>query len=382
MSTIAFVPARKGSKSIPLKNIKLFCGKPLVYWSLLALQNSKVDKIILATDSDEIYQVVNKFNFSKVFIYNRDQENAQDNSSSESVMLEYINKFNLNEESVFMLVQATSPFTSSNHFNEALDLMSKYDSVLSCCQVKRFFWNSNGEAINYDINKRPRRQDFEGCLLENGAFYISTVKKIKLSLNRISGKIGLYSMPEYTHVEIDENLDWIIAEKLMKEFVLKNPSKKTMPISLVLSDVDGVLTDAGMYYTESGDEIKKFSAYDGMGFNILKEKGIKVGIITTEDRNLNRRRAKKLNLDFHIHGAKDKLSIVKELCFNEKISLEEVAYIGDDINCYDLLSHVGFAACPKNAVDKIKNINNIIHLNKSGGQGVFREFVGHILNDL
>ena len=196
--------------------------------------------------------------------------------------------------------------------------MSKYDSVLSCCQVKRFFWNSNGEAINYDINKRPRRQDFEGCLLENGAFYISTVKKIKLSLNRISGKIGLYSMPEYTHVEIDENSDWIIAEKLMKEFVLKNHSKKTMPISLVLSDVDGVLTDAGMYYTESGDEIKKFSAYDGMGFNILKEKGIKVGIITTEDRNLNRRRAKKLNLDFHIHGAKDKLSIVKELCLMKK----------------------------------------------------------------
>ena len=87
MSTIAFIPVRKGSKSIPLKNIKLFCGKPLVYWSLLALQNSKVDKIILATDSDEISQEVIKFNFSKVFIYNRDKKNAQDNSSTESVML-------------------------------------------------------------------------------------------------------------------------------------------------------------------------------------------------------------------------------------------------------------------------------------------------------
>ena len=293
-----------------------------------------------------------------------------------------VNKVNLNEESIFMLVQATSPFTCSNHFDEALDLMSKYDSVLSCCQVKNFFWNSNGEAINYDINKRPKRQDFEGCLLENGAFYISTIKQIKLSLNRISGKIGLYRMPDYTYIEIDEKLDWIIAEKLMNEYVLKNLSKKTSPISLVLSDVDGVLTDAGMYYTESGDEIKKFSTYDGMGFNILKKKGIKVGIITSEDRNLNRRRAKKLNLDFHIHGAKDKLSIVKELCANEKISLEEVAYIGDDVNCYDLLSNVGFAACPKNAVEKIKSINNIIHLNKSGGQGVFREFVDHILNDL
>ena len=139
MSTIAFVPVRKGSKSIPLKNIKLFCGKPLVYWCLLALQNSKVDKIVLATDSKEISKKVKSFNFSKISIYNRSTKNASDTSTTESVMLEYINNANLSEESFFILVQATSPFTLSNHFNEALDLMSKYDSVLSCCQVKKVF---------------------------------------------------------------------------------------------------------------------------------------------------------------------------------------------------------------------------------------------------
>ena len=382
MSTIAFVPVRKGSKSIPLKNIKLFCGKPLVYWCLLALQNSKVDKIVLATDSNEISKKVKSFNFSKISIYNRETKNASDNSTTESVMLEYINNTNLSEDTFFILVQATSPFTLSNHFNEALDLMSKYDSVLSCCQLKKFFWNHNGEAINYNINERPRRQEFKGCLVENGAFYISTIKQIKSNLNRISGKIGLYKMPEYTSIEIDEKSDWIIAENLMNEFVLSDISKKTTPISLVLSDVDGVLTDAGMYYTENGDEIKKFSAYDGMGFKILKEKGLKVGIITTEDRSLNMRRAQKLNLDFHIHGAKDKLRIVKDLCAKENISLQEVAYIGDDINCYDLLSNVGYAACPNNAVKKIKNISGIIKLNKSGGDGVFREFTDYLLDRL
>ena len=152
-----------------------------------------------------------------------------------------------------------------------------------------------------------------------------------------------------------------------------------MNIKIILSDVDGVLTDGGMYYTESGDEFKKFCTYDGMGFQLLQKTGVKVGILTSENRELNRRRAKKLCLDFDFHGAKDKLQIVKDLCLKENITLDEVAYIGDDVNCFSLLSHVGIAACPINAIDKIKAIPNIIHLKKKGGDGVVREFVELIL---
>ena len=150
-------------------------------------------------------------------------------------------------------------------------------------------------------------------------------------------------------------------------------------IRVFFSDVDGVLTDGGMYYTENGDEFKKFSSYDGMGFKLLQEQGIKVGIITTEDRHLNRKRAKKLALDFDFHGADNKLHIIEALCRKEGFSLQEVAYIGDDINCFDLLSNVGVAACPNNAVDKIKSIPNIIQLEKNGGDGVVREFIELIL---
>ena len=143
--------------------------------------------------------------------------------------------------------------------------------------------------------------------------------------------------------------------------------------------MDGVLTDAGMYYTESGDEFKKFCTYDGMGMQLLQKYGIKVGILTSEDNQLNRRRSQKLELDFDFHGAKDKLQIVKDLCAKENISLSEVAYIGDDVNCFELLSNVGFAACPNNAVAKIKSIPRIIQLSKNGGEGVVREFVEKIL---
>ena len=147
-----------------------------------------------------------------------------------------------------------------------------------------------------------------------------------------------------------------------------------MSIKIFLSDVDGVLTDGGMYYTESGDEFKKFNCYDGMGMKLLQEKGYKVGIITSEDKQINRNRARKLKLDFDFHGIKDKLKFMQEFCINENFKLSEIAYIGDDINCFDLLSNVGVCACPKNAVSKIKNIPNIKLLNLSGGNGAFREF--------
>jgi len=379
MSILAFIPARAGSKSIPLKNIKMFCGKPLIYWNLLSLQNSSVDKIIVATDSNQIKNIVLSFSFSKVEVYNRNYENATEEASSESVMLEYIESINMQDSDTFMLVQATSPFTQTNHFDEALELFKSFDSVVSCSITKRFFWNENGVALNYDINKRKRRQDFKGTLIENGAFYINSAKNIKENKNRITGKIGIYRMPEYTSVELDEELDWLIAEKIMYKYIIKNKKSNINNIKIVLSDVDGVLTDAGMYYSENGDEIKKFCVYDGMAFKILQDHGYKVGIITTEDMNLNRRRAKKLNLDYDFHGINDKLNVVKKLCKKENIDINQVAYIGDDINCFELLSNVGIAACPLNAVSDIKNIPGIIHLNEKGGDGVFREFINYLI---
>jgi len=380
MSVIAFIPARGGSKSIPGKNIKNFCGKPLIYWNLFALEKSElVDEVVVATDSEKIFKKVEEFNFSKVKLYKRSAENAQDHSTSEAIMLEYINYAKLASSDTFMLVQATSPFTRTEDFNNGLNLMSKYDTVFACAKIKRFIWNKEGIPLNYDHNNRPRRQDFDGTFMENGAFCISSVSDIINHNNRISGNIGICEMAEYTFVEIDEVEDWIMAEQLFIKNHDSEYKSNFNKIKLFLSDVDGVLTDAGMYYTENGDEFKKFCTYDGMGFQLLQKTGVKVGILTTEDRELNRRRAKKLGLDFDFHGAKDKLQIVKNLCINESITLDEVAYIGDDVNCFSLLSHVGIAACPNNAVDKIKAIPNIIQLNKNGGDGVVREFVELIL---
>jgi N-acylneuraminate cytidylyltransferase len=222
---VAFIPIRCGSKSIPFKNIKSFCGKPLVYWSLKALEESRsIDKVYVATDCQKIKNVVEQFGFSKLTLYERQKENAQDSSSTESVMLEFLERYPLNEEDHFLLVQATSPLTESYDFESALKQLHEQqaDSLLTCTRERIFLWDASGEPINYDYTKRPRRQEFDGVLVENGAFYINRVANILRDKNRLSGKITIYEMAEYKAVDIDEQDDWPIAEKMMRKYILKD----------------------------------------------------------------------------------------------------------------------------------------------------------------
>ena len=382
---IAFIPVRGGSKSIPLKNIKPLCGKPLVCWNIEALEAcSEVDEVIVATDSDEIWKTVESRDYKKTRLYHRSAQNACDTASTESVMLEYIEYARLEKDEIFMLVQATSPLTEAVHFSEALQTYGKgkYDSMLTCVRNYRFFWNENGSSMNYDYMNRPRRQNFSGMLMENGAFYINTVGKILSNGNRLGGKIGIYEMPEYTATEIDEPDDWMILEKLMRKYKSEFVNQKKPNIKLFITDIDGTLTDGGMYYSEKGDELKKFNTRDGMGLQMLREAGIKTAIITSEDRQLNQRRAEKLKVDYIRQGKANggKVAVAQEIANEMGISMQEVAYIGDDVNCIELLSKVGYAACPIDASEKVKNIMGINVMKKKGGDGCVREFVEMLLN--
>lgn len=221
---IAFIPVRGGSKSIPLKNIKLLNGKPLVYWTSKSANDAKcVNKVVIATDSEEIKKVVLGFGFSKVEVYDRNSENSTDSASTESVMLEYINSVGLNDDDKFILIQATSPMLKSEHIDGMYKklLESGAESIFSAVREKQFHWFIEGEnvrPVNYDYRNRPRRQDFEGLIAENGACYINSVSNILRDKCRISEKIITYELPSYTAYEIDELEDWLIVEELMKKF--------------------------------------------------------------------------------------------------------------------------------------------------------------------
>ncbi|MCS6833087.1 MAG: hypothetical protein NZ521_05910, partial [Flammeovirgaceae bacterium] len=195
------------------------------------------------------------------------------------------------------------------------------------------------------------------------------------------GKIGFYIMPEYTATEIFDENEWWIAEMLMQKYILVG-RRTISKVKLFATDVDGVLTDAGMYYTEKGDEIKKFNTHDGMGLQLIQAAGVKTAMITSEDTNIVTNRAKKLKIDYLYQRRREggKLAAIEEICEKEGITLDEVAYVGDDINCYDALNAVGLPACPSNAVDKIKRIPHIHRLKKAGGDGAVREFIDYLFN--
>ncbi len=374
---VAFVPVRCGSKSIPLKNIKEIAGKPLVYWVVDSANNSElIDKVYVSTDCEEIKRVVNRFNLDKVVVIDRSAETATDTASTELAMLEFADKYEFEN---IVLLQATSPLTSYNDIDNAIRIYETggYDSLLSVVRQKRFIWKEKDEEIipvNYDFNRRPRRQEFEGFLVENGAIYITNRTNLLKTGNRLNGRIGFYEMPEYTYYEVDEEYDWHIVEMLLRKYRC-NFNKR---IKLFLSDVDGVLTDGGMYYSAEGEILKKFNAKDGMGFGLLKKQGIKTGIITKERSEIVKRRCEKLNLDYCYIGIEDKREILDEIIEKERIGYDEIAYIGDDINDVEVLKIVGISFAPKDAVFEIRSIVDVI-VNKNGGEGAVREAIEYIL---
>ncbi|MCC8146041.1 MAG: N-acylneuraminate cytidylyltransferase [Bacteroidales bacterium] len=380
---VAFIPVRGGSKSIPLKNIKPICGKPLVYWTVKAACQCKyIDIVYVATDSDKIKEIVESFKageesdiFTRVQVVGRSEESASDTASTEFAMLEFASNYEFDN---VVLVQATSPMLTAADLDGGFELFNSdgTDSVLSVVRQYRFLWDKdekgNVSPSNYDVFRRPRRQEFDGYLMENGAFYISSKEDLIKYQNRVSGNIKAYEMCDDSAFEIDEPSDWIIIEALMQKNGLVEENKSIPEIKMFLTDCDGCLTDGGMYYSEHGDELKKFNTRDGMGFALLRAKGIITGIITSESVDLNRRRAEKLKLDVLEAGCKDKVSIVKKLCEKHGIALENVVYIGDDINDVDVIKMVGLGCAPADAVPQVKKVAKYV-AHSSGGTGVIRE---------
>ena len=149
---------------------------------------------------------------------------------------------------------------------------------------------------------------------------------------------------------------------------------------LILTDVDGVWTDGGMYYDGTNVELKKFNTYDSAGVVFAHHLGIPVGILTGESNQIVQRRADKLKVDYCYLGCKNKVAITQHLCDELGITIGDVAYIGDDLNDLKLLEVVGWAGVPSSAPKYIRAVATIA-LQKKGGEGAFREFVETILGE-
>ncbi len=156
--------------------------------------------------------------------------------------------------------------------------------------------------------------------------------------------------------------------------------EKADKIKLVLTDVDGVLTDTGVYYSSDGELIKRFSIRDGMGVERLREMlSIETGIITGENSGSVKKRAEKLKIETLFLGAKDKLAAFNQIMFDHKLQPEEIAFIGDDANDFDIIGKAGLSASPSDALEFIKEKVDYV-CSVRGGNGAFREFAELIIS--
>ncbi len=376
-NTVALVPLRGGSKSIQKKNIKYIAGKPLCAWVLeAACQADVFQKVFVSTEDEEIAEVVNSLNLN-VEILERPCELAGDDTTTEAVMLHFAKNI---EFDVLATIQATSPLVQATDFCGAVEKFTgeELDSLLTAVRMKRFFWSEYGKPLNYDPFKRPMRQQFAGSFMENGAFYFTRRTILDKYQSRLGGKIGIYEMPADTAVEIDEPEDWTVVEDLLRRRKSDPFNERLAKIKLLVMDCDGVLTDAGMYYSESGEELKKFNTRDGMGLAMLREKGIKTAIVTGESSEAVKHRAEKLRIDQLYMGVKDKKSVLTELSKKYHLQPENIAYIGDDINDLSAFEAAGLKVAVNDALQIVKEQADMV-LETRGGSGAVRELTDLIL---
>lgn len=380
MKKIGCIPLRKGSKSIVGKNKRKMVGRPLFTWILYESILSDLDEIIVFTDDLEIINFVeNQYKWTtKVKAILRDDENANDMASTESALIEFCEKIEYDFD-IMCLLQSTSPLTTFLDINKSLNILQdkEYDSSLTVVNTNRFIWSSEGKPLNYDVFNRPRRQDFEGLLIENGAVYCTTKESFINSKNRVSGNIGLLKMHEDSLYEIDTETDWLIVEQLLINR-LKN-EKKANKIKYLVLDVDGVFTDGCVSFSDDGEFSKQFDMRDGMGLEILKESGVEVLVITSEQSELVAQRMKKLKIENVFLGVKDKFALLQFLLIEKSIEFSSVAYIGDDVNDLANMCRVGWSITPNNAMNIVKQHADIV-LSHDSGNGAIREACTFILN--
>jgi N-acylneuraminate cytidylyltransferase len=284
---------------------------------------------------------------------------------------------------VLSLVQATSPLTLAEDFRAARRRFEagNHDSLLTAVPLNRFLWSKDGTPINYDPRARPRRQDFDGgVMLENGAFYITRAAMLRQTRCRLGGSVAIHPMSQEHLLEVDEPADWDIIEGLL---LRRRQRNRRYPDKLILGlvvDVDGTLTDGGMYYGPEGELLKKFDTRDAHGLASVRGHGVRVSVISGERSAAVAARMEKLGIRDYHPGVQDKAACLRQIAAAWKLDMTEIAYVGDDLTDLDCMREAGFSCCPSDATGPVRAAVDYI-CTRPGGAGAVREVCDLILAD-
>lgn len=387
MECLAIIPARGGSKGIPRKNVLPLAGKPLLAYNIEAARASRfVTRLVVSTDDAEIAEVARRYGAEVV---RRPEAISGDAAGSESALLHALEHLAETEDyrpDVLVFLQCTSPLTRAEDIDGTVQAMleEQAETALAVIPFHYFLWRpgeQGAEGINHDKRFRPLRQEREPQYLETGAVYVMRVPGFLQARHRFFGRTAMHVMPAERRLEIDDPVDFRIAEALLAErqragrlSALPDP-----PAALIL-DFDGVFTDNRVIVFQDGGEAVVAHRGDGWGLSRLKKTGLPILILSTETNPVVQARADKLGLEC-LHGYERKAPALERWLAEREIDPRRAVYVGNDLNDLECMQQVGCAVAVADAHPDVLRRADLV-LSRPGGDGAVREICDLILDQL
>jgi YrbI family 3-deoxy-D-manno-octulosonate 8-phosphate phosphatase len=402
---LAIIPARGGSKGIPRKNIRLFAGHPLIAWSIAAAkQSSLVTRVIVSTDDEEIAAVARDHGAETPFM--RPVEFAQDNSTDLPLFehaLKWLEEVESYRPEVIVQLRPTSPFRPRTMVDDSIRILLAHPDA-DCVRgvvpagqnpFKMWHFESPDKPIKplLEVNGVPEpynapRQSLPAAYWQTGqidAIRVSTITRKK----SLTGDV-IYPLvidPRYM-IDIDTLADWTKYEAAVYsgqlEIVSPGKGSRPMPpgIKLVMLDFDGVVTDNLVITDQNGKESVSASRADGMLIPKLREKGIEMMVLSSEENPVVKMRAQKMGIEaVHGMGVSKKGQVMKEVLEKKKIKPEHVVFVGNDLNDLPCFEIAGWAVAVADSYPEVLRAADFV-LTKPGGHGAVRELCEIILKQL
>ncbi|HDL20802.1 MAG TPA: hypothetical protein ENH30_05930 [Nitrospirae bacterium] len=367
------IQARTGSQRCKNKMLRDFGNTNLISLALEKFSvSSKSFNLYFAAHEEELLRIGENFECNKI---KRDESSAK--GERIEVVMNYLQQI---PEDYVMFINACCPFLTLDTLEKAIHCFKENNALSMTAVVKTHTWYyfQDGRPVNFLDPTNLNTKSTEPLYAVTHAFHIFNKKRfLENHYFWAHGENDPYffEIPDKEAIDIDTELEFQIAESLYareQNQITMRISEKLSKIKMFIMDVDGVLTDAGMYYSATGDEMKKFNTRDGMGLKLLRKSGIKQAIITGENTQIVKDRARKLKIDEVHLGIDNKIAVLESLLSKYSLAPDEVAYIGDDINDLAIFDKVGIACSVSDALDDVKQKADYVTKAK-GGEGAVRE---------